>query len=166
MHDLEISYVDRPSGAVEVTAAADPESIELWNLVNRGDRWTVPDLVGGWFVDVSPQARGRRLMAELPALLKQLEQARYRKVSFDRLRPGPFDNAAAALGITGLSQGGTKYSGSIYITLGLASEKSGGLVGDIGDPLARGWASGSKSRIKLPMSKSWPAREHANNTSS
>lgn len=136
MHDLNIAYTDRSPGAVEVTAAADPASIELWNLVNSGDRWRVPGLVGGWLVDVSPRARGRRLLAELPALLKQLEQAGFEEVGFDRRRAGLFDDAAAAMGITRLSQRGTDHPGSIYITIDLASEISGGLVGDTGDPLA------------------------------
>jgi hypothetical protein len=134
MHDLEISYVDRPPGAVEVTAAADAESIELWHLVNSGERWRVPSLAGGWIVEMSPRARARGLKADLPTLLKQLEQAGYQEAGFDRRRPGLFDDAAAALGITRLSQGGIP--GSIYFTIDLASERSGGLVGDTGDPLA------------------------------
>ena len=106
MHDLEISYVDHPSGAVEVTAAADAESIELWNLVNSGGRWKVPGLAGGWIVEVSPRARARRLKADLPTLLKQLEQAVYQEAGYDRWRPGLFDYAVAALVITRLSKGG------------------------------------------------------------
>ena len=39
MHDLEVTYPDKLSAAVEVTAAADAQSIELWNLVKGGDRW-------------------------------------------------------------------------------------------------------------------------------
>jgi hypothetical protein len=40
MHDLDIVYAGRPTGAVEATAAGDAESIELWNLINPGNRWT------------------------------------------------------------------------------------------------------------------------------
>jgi len=34
MHDLNIISVDGSPAAVEVTAAADPDSIQLWKLVN------------------------------------------------------------------------------------------------------------------------------------
>ena len=36
MHDLSIVYPNRPPGAMEVTLAADPESIELFGLMQGG----------------------------------------------------------------------------------------------------------------------------------
>ena len=36
MHDLWIRHGDGPPAAVEVTAAADEESIKLWKLVKSG----------------------------------------------------------------------------------------------------------------------------------
>jgi hypothetical protein len=47
MHDLNIITADGAFAAVEVTAAADPDSIQLWKLVNgRDELWTVPGLDG------------------------------------------------------------------------------------------------------------------------
>lgn len=48
MFDLSIAYPNRPHGAVEVTAAADEESIELGRLAYDGKRWIVEGIVGGW----------------------------------------------------------------------------------------------------------------------
>lgn len=74
MHDLNIIAQDGSLAAVEVTAAADPDSIELWKLVNgRDERWTVPDLQGGWMLYLEPTARAKRLLAELPSFLRELE---------------------------------------------------------------------------------------------
>ena len=45
MYDLTITY---PDGAIEVTAAADRQQLELWKLVGgRGKRWIEPGLAGG-----------------------------------------------------------------------------------------------------------------------
>ena len=72
MHDLYIMTADETSAAVEVTAAADPDSIQLWKLVNgRGERWTVPNLQGGWMLHLEPTARAKRLLKELPAFLEE-----------------------------------------------------------------------------------------------
>ncbi len=135
MHDLDILYTDRPPAAVEVTAAADPASIELWNLMNSGDRWQVDGLVGGWLVTLDPVARANRLRRELPALLKQLEG-----LGISELRPrrhdGTLEDAAWGLGIRSAFQSDTDYPGSIYITLELPRERSGGWVADTGDALA------------------------------
>ena len=48
-HDLDLGIGgDRTFGAMEITAAADPELIESWKLLNNRDgRWIVPELVGG-----------------------------------------------------------------------------------------------------------------------
>jgi hypothetical protein len=140
MHDLEIVYSDRAPGAVEVTAAADADSIELWNLITTGGRRQIPGLTGGWFASLSPRARGQRVLSELPALLKQLEQTGMRDLDLNRASLGTLEKAASALGITRLAQGGTNYLGSIYFTIDLPSERSGGLVDETGDTLAS-WLS-------------------------
>lgn len=68
MHDLNIITAEDSPAAVEVTAAADPDSLQLWKLVNgRGERWIVPDLHGGWMVHLKPTARAKLLLNELPA---------------------------------------------------------------------------------------------------
>lgn len=75
MHDLDIVRPDRRD-AVEVTAAADAESIQLWKLVNdRDDRWIVPTIEGGWNVTLEPAARAKRILSELPDLLAQVSAA-------------------------------------------------------------------------------------------
>jgi hypothetical protein len=57
MYDLKVVYKDGKTAAVEITAAADAETIEFWNLMNTSGRWVVPDLAGGWAVHVEPSAR-------------------------------------------------------------------------------------------------------------
>src|SRR5699024_10000289 len=74
MHDLDILDEGAEPDALEVTAAADPESIQLWKLVNgRSDRWIDPNLRGGWMLQLEPTARANRILKELPAFLKELE---------------------------------------------------------------------------------------------
>ncbi len=141
MFDLEILYEDGRRGAVEVTAAADSESIELWNLLNGDDgRWIEPDLKGGWIVALYPSARAKRIKVELPRLLKQLEREGVREVRTLVGRSGLLEEAAAQLGISHLLQSGTEYPGSIYPTIELPDEKSGGVVAETGDALAK-WLS-------------------------
>jgi hypothetical protein len=137
IYDLEILYSDRSLAAAEVTAAADAESIELWNVINGDGRWVEPDLVGGCSVALVPQARARRLREDLPALLKKLEQQGVREVVVDPWRRGPLVEEASSLGITHLYQGPTDYRGSIYPTIELPSERSGGMVDDNGEALPR-----------------------------
>lgn len=48
MYDLKIIYPDGSLGAVEVTATANAQQLELWKLVGgQGKRWLEPSLVGG-----------------------------------------------------------------------------------------------------------------------
>lgn len=139
MHDLSIVYPDRRAAAVEATAAADAPSIELWNIMNSGDRWQIDIIQGGWWVSLDPLvARARRLGRELPDLLGQLEKMEVRELrpGRTRLTPGPFDARATELGIVSAGQSGTDFPGSVYITLDLPTERSGGFVADTGDALA------------------------------
>jgi len=72
-HDLSIMTADGGSGAGG-EAAADPDSIQLWKLVNgRDERWIVPALAGGWLLHLEPTTRAKGLLEELSALLRQLE---------------------------------------------------------------------------------------------
>lgn len=142
MHDLNIMTADGGSAAVEVTAAADPDRIELWKLVNgQDDRWTVPDLEGSWLLALEPTARAKRLLNELPAFLRQLEghgvteiaqQRRWQEV------PEPVAERARALGIVSAHQSGTDFPGSIYLTIEQPHERTGGLVDSTGSAI-RGW---------------------------
>lgn len=137
MYDLDILHNDQLPAAVEITAAADAAAIELWNLMN-GDhgRWQVSGLRGGWMVTLDPKARANRLRRELPGLLIQLEHLEVREIRPRRRRTGPLDGLARELGITDASQSDTRYPGSIYITLQLPAERSGGFLADTGNALA------------------------------
>ena len=137
MHDLDVVY-DGESAAVEVTSAADGESIALWNLMNgRNERWVVDELQGGWMVSLEPSARAKRLKAELPRLLGELEAS-----DLTELRPrrasvrGHLAEMARELGVASAGQSGTDFPGSIYITIKLPTERAGGFVADTGDALA------------------------------
>ena len=113
MHDLNITTADGSPAAVEVTAAADPDSIQLWKLVNgRDERWTVPDLQGGWMLHLEPTARAKHLLKELPAFLGQLEGQGVTEIARRRRRqevPKSIEGRARALGIVSGNQSGTDF---------------------------------------------------------
>ena len=137
MYDLRIRYPDRPVAAVEVTAAADSEAIQLWKLVKGSDeRWLVEGLAGGWMVLLRPAARARRVLSELPSLLGELEAKKIRWLDADDSDRNELVRRASALGIASASQGGTDYPGSVYLTIELPGERSGGVVSDSGNPVA------------------------------
>lgn len=134
--DLRICLGDTDA-AVEVVAAADGASIELWNLLNGGDRWIEPGLVGGWMVSLVPTARATRLRLELPSLLAHLESEQIRSLRFRRPHPlVDLAERARRLGVTSLHQSGTDFPGSIYIIIELPIERTGGFVVPTGDALA------------------------------
>jgi hypothetical protein len=141
MHDLDLIRDGDRFGAVEVTAAADAESIELWKLVNQsGERWIEPSLSGGWTVCLLPAARAKQLRNRLPLLLGELERRGIKEIG-RRHRTDRFDAVLSELGIVTAHQGGTDFPGSIYLMIELPHERSGGFIGDTGDPLAA-WLSG------------------------
>jgi hypothetical protein len=72
MFDLSIAYPDRPHVAVEVTAAADEESIKLGKLVYDGKRWIVEGIVGGWMAGLHPTASMKRNLGGPSAFLASL----------------------------------------------------------------------------------------------
>jgi hypothetical protein len=132
MHDLEFCAEDGARAAVEVTAAADAECIELWKLVNGSDeRWTIPDLRGGWFLQLSPRARAKRLRRELPSLLRDAERLGVRELPRSaprRVMPESVGSRAQALGIVSGGQSETDFPGSVYATIQQPRERTGGLV--------------------------------------
>lgn len=143
MYDLDIAYPDGHVGAVEVTAAADRASIQLWKLVNGSDeRWIEPAIRGGWFVSLLPTARAKRLHAELPGLLARLEDAGVPEIrrSGRRQETDPFVVEASELGIVSASQGGTDHTGSIYLTISRDLAQIGGVVDPTGAAVAQ-WVS-------------------------
>lgn len=142
MHDLNIISVDRSPAAVEVTAAADPDSIELWKLVNgRGERRTVKELQGGWMLTLEPTARAKRLRTELPAFLGELESQGVTEIPSQRRRlevPESIEGRARDLGIVSGNQSGTNFAGSIYFTIEQPCDRAGGVVDSTGSAVP-GW---------------------------
>lgn len=142
MHDLNIATADGSLAPVEVTAAADPDSIQLWKLVNeRDERWTVPDVQGGWILHLKPTARAKRLLKELPAFLRELEGQGVTEIARQRRRqevPESMEGRARALGIVSGNQSGTDFPGSIYLTIEQPHERTGGAVDSTGSAVP-GW---------------------------
>jgi len=136
IHDLNIISVDGSPAAVEVTFAYDPDSKELWKLVNgRGERWTVPDLQGGWMLTLEPTARAKRLLTELPAFLGELEGQGVTEMpsQWQRLEvPESIEGRARALGIVSGNRSGTNFAGSIYFTIEQPCDRAGGAVDSTG----------------------------------
>lgn len=132
MHDLDLIEDDHVFAACEVTAAADAESIELWNLVNGGGHWIEPALAGGWMLTLAPSCRAKRLKAEAPALLARLEAEQSDSDALDGLRQ---------VGVLDVHQSGTDFAGSIYVTIERDSIFTGGMVADHGDALVT-WLDG------------------------
>ncbi len=136
MHDLNIMTAEGGPAAVEVTAAADPDSIQLWKLVNgRDERWTVPNLQGGWMLHLRPTARAMRLLSELPAFLEELEGKGVTEIPSQRRRqemPESMEGRARVLGIVSGNQSGTDFPGSIYLTIERSPERTGGVVDSTG----------------------------------
>ncbi|MFK5584155.1 hypothetical protein [Serinicoccus sp. LYQ131] len=141
MHDLNILAVGGRSAAVEVTAAADPVSIQLWKLVNgRDERWTVPSLRGGWMLQLEPTARAKRLLKDLPAFLEELEGREITEIPRQRRRhegPKSLEGRARALGIVSGNQSSTDFPGSIYLTIEQSPERTGGVVDSTGSAVPR-----------------------------
>ena len=166
MHDLDVLYPDRPAAAVEVTAAADGESIALWKLMNgRSERWQVNELAGGWRVSVMPAARAKRLRKELPTLLLRLEQTGIRELHVGEGGAGLVEETAYELGVVKASQGGTEFPGSIYISLDLPPERTGGWVADTGNALAE-WlgtflGEPRQEDVRRKLARSGAAETHA-----
>lgn len=139
MHDLDVRLDGGRTAALEVTAAADGESIELWNLLNGSSgRWIIPGLRGGWMVSVSPLTRAKRIRAELPTLLGQLEERGVGQYSTSWRTPvDPLEVALTDLGVLDAGQGATDYPGSVYMTIERSPERTGGGVPGTGEPLSQ-----------------------------
>ncbi|MEO7803425.1 MAG: hypothetical protein ABIS18_03055 [Actinomycetota bacterium] len=139
MHDLDIIRGDEKAAAVEVTAAADAESIEWWNLANGTDgRWIAEGIRGGWMISAEPSSKVKRLRSELPKLLSTLESQGIDSISVEDWRTSerPEVKYARSLGVATARQGGTDFAGSIYLTVQLPIERSAGFVADDADAAA------------------------------
>lgn len=169
MHDLNIIAADGTPAAVEVTAAADADSIQLWKLVNgRDERWTVPDLQGGWMLHLEPTARAKRLLKELPAFLAELEGQEITEIPSRRRRqevPESIEGRARAFGIVSGNQSGTDFPGSIYLTIERSSERIGGAVDSAGGAVP-GWVRDflldpHQSDVLSKLARSGASERHA-----
>lgn len=168
MHDLDIVLADGSLAAVEVTAAADGEAIALWNLVNgRDERWIETGLRGGWFVELDPTARARAVLRDLPRLLGDLESRGIGQldVSHRRHDLSDLEREAQRLRVNRAGQGATEFPGSIYPTIDLPLERTGGAVPTTGDPLAA-WlseflAADARSDVRAKLTRSAAAQRHA-----
>ena len=166
MYDLKIRHQDARAGAVEVIAAAEPEQIELWNVLHRDGRTVISNLAGGWLVTVQAPTRVKSLLKDLPSLLGRLEAAGVR--DFEPDSPGVSPEATAlarANGIVHARQSDTDFPGSVYFTFDaqasflpdtelLANWVSGFLVGpeteDVRKKLAASGASERHAFVLVP----------------
>lgn len=154
MHDLDIIYKDGSIAAMEVTAAADAETIELWQKLNGGDELHVVEgLHGGWLVQFDSSVRVNRVLREVETLLAQLEELGVRSLGPTRgHRENPLYRSARKLGVYRLSRHETSRSGSVYFTVrrpfgmdsAWLSETSDGLV-----PWVEGFLEGDQCRDVL-----------------
>ncbi|MGW3586240.1 hypothetical protein ACWDM8_33515 [Streptomyces rubiginosohelvolus] len=140
MHDFDLVREGHRFAALEVTAAADAASLELWKLVNGGPRWIRDELAGGWMVSLAPTARAKRIRSELPRLLASLEAMGVPRISEDHGPTEDLTEKADRLGIVSAYQSATDFPGSIYLTISLPPERSGGWVPDTGDAFCH-WVS-------------------------
>jgi hypothetical protein len=169
MHDLDIHLPDGTMAAMEVTAAADAESIELWNLVNgKTERWIEPALRQGWMVTLQSSARAKRVMSELPVVLAELEASgvsEYRTAWTGRGLGDPWARHLLDLGVTDLRGGPTDYPGVIYLTIELEPERSGGMV-DVESKEVPAWvttflASDELRDVRSKLARSGAEQRHA-----
>jgi hypothetical protein len=165
MYDLRIDYPDRDPGAVEVTAAADPAALELWRIINAGEQWVEDGLVGGWAVGIDRHADARRLRRELPMLLKELEARGWQRLE-RRYPPHRLELYARELGVVRVWRSPTtSVPGSIYVTIHLPNEQTGGFISDSTDAVAS-WIGlflydDKRSRVRRKLALSGASERHA-----
>jgi hypothetical protein len=160
MHDLDVSNGEGRRAAVEVTAAVDPGSTELWNIVNGRGRWVEPDLVGGWLVTVKPNARHVR--RKLPPFLRSLERAGIGRFPDSARQPTAIESP---LGLVQAIQSSTDFPGSIYVDLDFPLDQIAGFTADTGDALAA-WLGDflhddSRADLRQKLARSGAAERHA-----
>jgi len=162
MHDLDIMF-ENGRGAAEVTAAADGESIALYRLMSDGKRWIEPRLAGGWRVSLDPTARAKRLWAELPGLLAELERRHVHEVDPSPYSDSPFAAVVRELGITFLTQGETDFHGSIYPTVESHPEAPDAPAANASVPLwvAEFLGSSNRADVRTKLRRSRALERHA-----
>lgn len=137
MHDLDVWVNSERVGAVEISAAVDPQALELWRLVSTPRQWTDATLAGGWMVSVSRTARARALKTSLPGLLRALESQGVRRLDEHVGGAATVEREyAESLGIVSVFQSPTAHPGSVYVQVDLPPHQSGGGAPDTADPVA------------------------------
>jgi hypothetical protein len=158
MHDLDVFSGGGRRAAVEVTAAVDPGSTELWNIVYRDGRWEEAELVGGWRVTVKPNAR--QLKRDLPPFLRALERA-----GIGSFRATETTTNVSPPGVVEATQSDTNFPGSVYIDLDLPLDQVAGFMADTGDAVAS-WLGDflhddSRADLRQKLARSGAAERHA-----
>lgn len=167
MHDLDVYDGPARVAAVEVTAAADGQVIALWKLVNPpGERWIEPALAGGWMITLRTDARAKQLRRDLPELLTTLETEGTRAIGIDYLHPGnPLRERLEALGVVSLDQNDTDFPGSIYLTVELDDDRSGGCIADhsnaVADWVSEFLADEGRADVRDKLARSGAPQRHA-----
>ncbi len=130
MYDLRIVYADRGPAAVEVTAVADQDAIQLAKLVYDSDEpFRVEGLAGGWAAVLHPTAIVKDLRTHLPLLLQVLESQGVSVVLPDEWwLPGPEKEALRSLGVAHLFRIESDSPGSITFSIDQGPDRNGGVV--------------------------------------
>jgi hypothetical protein len=137
MYDFTVTYPDGTTAAMEITAAADEQQMELWKAIKPGGTpWVEPALTGGWIVRILPSTRAKNLVRQLPGLLHDVEQAGFRSVRGNRESADQFALLAGRLGVIEALQRFVKQPGRIVVMPPERPEQMGGYVPDTGNPLA------------------------------
>jgi len=137
MYDLTIVYPDGPTGAVEVTTAADQKYVELAKALDEKARqWQVPGLTGTWWVRVLPSARANDLRQQLPGILRGLESDGIADIRGNRSSHDALVAKLGKLSIIAATQATTTHVGRVFVIAEQTSELMGGYSPATGDPLA------------------------------
>jgi len=116
MYDLDILRHNTVIGAVEVTAAVEPEATAYWRAADHGEPWRDDRIKGAWSVHTTPRASVRDLRRRLPDLLVKFQEAGIRSYDApEEWDPRLPDPGAAALGVTSALNGPSESPGRIYL---------------------------------------------------
>jgi len=135
MYDLRIGPADAPEVAIECVGAVNRTYTETWNVGPAKGSLTLP-VAGNWNVEISPEARVKRVKQRLPQLLLELERRGINGISHDHWL-SPADELILeemdSIGITHASRYSAEYSGKVYLTM----PGTGGGVDDKGTNLPK-----------------------------
>jgi hypothetical protein len=139
MYDLRIGPADAAEVAIECVGAVNRMYTETWNVGPAKGSFTVP-VAGNWTVEISPEARVKRVKQRLPQLLLELERRGISGISHHHWL-SPADELILdemdSIGIVHASRYSADYSGKVYLTMpgtgGGVDDKGTGLPKWLGD---------------------------------